>query len=191
MQPGRGLAAAAAGCLLLAALAFLPVARLLRYATLRISERGEVLFAVLPACVIAALLHERLVRGVLYGALGRRLPTGAAAPTVALLGALLPAYLRLTLLPRGPAPLSVLVGHAYLVETGLGLGLCWLALGTGRTVPGGLVLGGIWIARFGVEVTFHGGAVPLMELAAAWAAAVAVALVLSRPLAPFREEVFG
>ncbi len=191
MQPGRGLAAAAAGCLLLVALAFLPVARILRYATLNVSGRGEVLLAVLPTCLVAALLYERLVRGVLYGAFGRRLPIGAAAPTVALLGALVPAYLRLTLLPRGPAPLSVLVGHAYLVETGLGLGLCWLALGTGRTVPGGLALGGIWIARFGIEVTFHGGMVPLMELAAAWAATLAVALVLSRPLAPFREEVFG
>jgi hypothetical protein len=188
---GRGITAAAAGLFCLVALSFLPLARLLRYATLRGSGRGAILIAIVPSCFVAALLYERLVRGALYGALGRRLPAGVAAPVVALLGALLPAFLRLTLFPPGPAPLPVLVGHAYFVEVGLGFGLCWLALGTGSSVPGGLALGLVWVARFSVGVTFRGGVVPLMELAAAWAAALVVAAVLSRPLTPYREEVFG
>jgi len=193
VQPGTGrwLSAAAAGVFLLVALSFVPLARLLRYARVSGSERGAVLWAIVPLCVVAALVHERLVRGALYGALGRRLPVGTAAPVVALLGALLPAFLRLTLLPLGPARLPVLAGHAYLVEAGLGFGLCWLALGTGSAVPSGLALGALWGVRFSVALTFRGGVVPLMELAVAWAAALAVAAVLSRPLAPFREEVFG
>jgi len=109
----------------------------------------------------------------------------------ALLGALVPAALRLAILPRGGAPPVVLAGHALLVETGLGLALALLALGTGSTVPGGVAYGAIWAVRLGGAVTFHGAVVPVFETAAAWASALAVALVLARPLAPFREEVFG
>ncbi len=110
---------------------------------------------------------------------------------MAFLGAVLATYLRLTLLPRPSAPIVLATAHAWLVEAGLGLGLCLLALGTGSTVPGGVALGLVWVARFGLSVTFVGGVVPLMELAAAWASPVAVAAILSRPLAPWREELFG
>ena len=173
------------------ALAFEPLARVLRYATLGSAGRGATLVLIGAACLAAALLYERAVRGFLYGALGRTLPLGAAAPAVAVLGAALPAYLRLVLLPRPSAPVILAAIHVGLVETGLGLGLCLLALGTGTTVPGGLALGLLWVVRFGVAVTFVGGVVPLMELAAAWAAPLAVAAVLARPLTPWREELFG
>lgn len=189
--PERGLAAAAAGVCAVVALSFLPVARLLHYAKLGLSERGATLLWLAPLTILLALGYERIVRGSLYGALGKRLPVGAAAPVVALLGALVPAALRLSILPRGSAAPVVLAGHALLVETGLGLSLALLALGTGSTVPGGFSYGAIWAVRLATAVTFHGSVVPLFETAAAWASALAVALVLSRPLAPWREEVFG
>jgi len=144
-----------------------------------------------PAALAATLLYEALVRGVLYRAAGRRMAVGVAAPVVAFLGALLPAYLRLQLLPRAAAPLGVLAVQAFLVEAGLGLGLALLALGSGSAVSGGVAYGLLWVSRFGLAVTFVGGVVPLMEIAAAGLAPVAVALVLSRPLAPWREELFG
>jgi len=173
------------------ALSFLPVARLLHYAKVGFSERGAALVWIAPLAVLLALGYERVVRGSLYGALGKRLAVGNAAPVVALLGALVPAALRLAILPRGGAPPVVLAGHVLLVETGLGLALALLALGTGSTVPGGVAYGVIWAVRLGAAVTFHGAVVPVFETAAAWASALAVALVLARPLAPFREEVFG
>jgi hypothetical protein len=193
VQPaaGRGHAAAAAGAFLVVALSFAPLARLLRYATLGRARDGVELLLFVPACLAVALLHERIIRGWLYGALGRRLPVGTAAPLVAFLGAILATYLRLAVLPRPSAPIVLAAAHAWLVEAGLGLGLCLLALGTGSTIPGGVALGLVWSVRFGLSVTFVGGVVPLMELAAAWAAPVAVAAVLSRPLAPWREELFG
>ena len=189
--PERGLAAAAAGVFLLVALSFLPVARALHYAKIGLAERGAALAWMAPLAVVLALFYERIVRGSLYAALGRRLAVGNAAPVVALLGALVPAALRLAILPRGGAPPAVLAGHALLVETGLGLGLALLALGTGSSVPGGVAYGAIWVVRLGAAVTFHGAVVPVLETAAAWVSALAVALVLARPLAPFREEVFG
>lgn len=176
---------------LVVALSYAPVARFFRYATLGSSGRGAELLLLVPACVAAALLYERAVRGVLYGTLGRKLPVGAAAPLVALLGALLPAALRLGLLPGGPAPFPGLALHAVLVELGLGFGLCLLALGTGSTLPGGLALGLLWVSRFSVAVTFRGGVVPALELAAAWAAPFLTAAVLARPLTPWRRELFG
>ncbi len=188
---GRGFAAAAAGVLLVVALAYAPVARLLRYAILGISGRAAELLLLVPACVAAALLYEWAVRDALYRALGKRLPVGAAAPLVALLGAILPAFLRLELLPRSSARLGVLAGHAFLVEAGLGLALCLLALAAGSAVPGALAYGFLWIARFSLAVTFVGGVVPMMELAAAWASPVVLAFVLARPLAPWREELIG
>lgn len=193
MQPGRarGLAAAAAGVFLLVALSYMPIARLFHYATLHGSERDPALLVIAPGCLAAAILYEALVRGALYGALGRRLPVGAAAPVVAFLGAILPAFLRLELLPRGTARLGVLAGHAFLVEAGLGLALCLLALAARSAVPGALVYGVLWLGRFGLAITFVGGVVPMMELAAAWAAPLVLAFVLARPLAPFREELIG
>ena len=189
--PERGLAAAAAGVCAAVALCFLPVARALHYAKVGLAERGAALVWIAPLAVLLALGYERVVRGSLYGALGKRLAVGNAAPVVALLGALVPAALRLAILPRGGAPPVVLAGHALLVETGLGLALALLALGTGSTVPGGVAYGAIWAVRLGGAVTFHGAVVPVFETAAAWASALAVALVLARPLAPHREEVFG
>ena len=73
----------------------------------------------------------------------------------------------------------------------LGLGLAWLALGGGSTVPGALGLAAIWSVRLLVAVRFHGGVVPLLEILAAGLAALAVALVLYRPLAPHRDAVMG
>jgi hypothetical protein len=191
VQPGngRGLAAAASGVFLLVAASYVPLARLLRYATVGGSGRGAALLAVVPAALVATLLYERVVRGALYGALGKRLPTGAAAPLVALLGAVLPAFLRLELLPRSTASIKVLAGHAFLVEAGLGLALCLIALAAGSALPGAVGYGLLWVLRFGVGLTFVGGVVPLMELAAAWVAPLAVAVVLARPLEPFREEL--
>jgi hypothetical protein len=174
---------------LLVAASYVPLARYFHYATLGGSGRGAALFAIVPAALAATHLYERAVRGALYGVLGRRLPTGLAAPVMAILGAVLPAFLRLEFLPRSTAPFAVLVGHAFLVEAGLGLALCLLALGAGSTVPGGVAYGLLWALRFGVGLTFVGGVVPLMELAAAWAAPVAVAIALARPLAPYREEL--
>lgn len=174
---------------LLVAVSYVPLARLLHYAILGGSGRGAALLGIVPAALAAALLYERAVRGALYAALGKRLPTGAAAPAVAVLGAILPAVLRLAFLPRSTAPLTVLAVHAFLVEAGLGLALCLLALGTGSAVPGGFAYGLLWALRFGVGVTFVGGVVPLLELAAAWFAPIAVAIVLARPLAPYREEL--
>jgi hypothetical protein len=173
------------------ALSFLPVARLLHYAKIGLTERGAALVWMAPVALLFALGYERIVRGSLYAALGKRLPVGTAAPVVALLGALIPAALRLSILPRGGAVPVILAGHAFLVEAGLGLALALLALGTGSTVPGGFSYGAIWAVRLAAAVTFHGSVVPLFETAAAWASALAVALVLSRPLAPWREEVFG
>lgn len=167
------------------------MARLLHYAKLGVTERGAALLFLAPLAVLLALGYERVVRGSLYGALGKRLAVGNAAPVVALLGALVPAALRLAILPRGSAPPLVLAGHALLVETGLGLSLALLALGTGSTLPGGVAYGTIWAVRLAAAVTFHGAVVPVLETAAAWVSALAVALVLARPLAPFREEVFG
>ncbi|MFI5180199.1 MAG: hypothetical protein ACHQPI_02280 [Thermoanaerobaculia bacterium] len=188
---GRGRAAAAGGVFLLATISFVPVARILRYALVGDSGRGIALIFVVSACIVLALLYERLVRGTLYGSLQRALPVGAAAPTIALLGGLIPAAVRLFLLPRGPAPLPVLAGHAFLVEVGLGLALALLSLGTGSTVSGGIAYGLVWSVRFGLVLSFRGGVVPMMELAAAWIAPIAVALVLARPLRPWREELLG
>lgn len=176
---------------LLVAFSFVPLSRLFRYATVGVSGRGAALFVIVPVCLGAALAWEFAVRGALYGALGKRLPTGAAAPVVALLGALLPAFVRLELLPRGPAPVGVVAGHAYLVEAGLGLALCLLALAARSPLPGAVAYGLLWALRFGVGVTFVGGVVPMYELAAAWVSPVVLAFVLAGPLTPYREELIG
>ena len=188
---GRGFAAAAAGVFLLVAVSFVPLARILHYATLGGSGRGPALLLIAAVCLAAAILHETVVRGAIYGAFGRRLAVGAAAPIVALLGAILPAYLRLAFLPRGTAPPGVLVAHAFLVEAGLGLSLCLLALAAGRTLPGAVAYSFLWIGRFGLTVNYVGGVVPMMEVAAAWASPLVLAFVLARPLAPWREELMG
>ncbi len=185
-----GLALLAAVALAAVALSFLPIGRALRYATYYASD-GPGALLVVPVAVVAALLHERVVRGLLYDGLRRRLEPGLGAPAVAVAGALFPAALRLWLVPRPPAPLVVLALLAYLVEMLLGLGLAWLALGAGSTAPGALAMAAIWSVRLLVTVRFHGGVVPLLEVLAAGLSALAVALVLVRPLAPHRDAVMG
>lgn len=168
---------------------YLLLARLLHYATLSLSEDiGRVALLSIPILAVA-LVHERLVRGALYSALRARLHPGLAAPAVAFVGGLVLAALRLAFLPRARAPFAVLAVHALLVETLLGFGLAWLALGSGSTVPGGIALGLVWIVRLGAAHVFHGGVVPLLELIFALLAALAVAGILSRELAPHRAAV--
>ena len=67
----------------------------------------------------------------------------------------------------------------------------WLALGTGATWPGGAALSAIWLVKGTVPVAFHGRPVPVLELLAAALGAVAVALVLKKPLAPHRDALWG
>jgi hypothetical protein len=81
--------------------------------------------------------------------------------------------------------------HAFLVEYLLSLGLTWLALGTGSTRPGAFALAALWILRASFGVRFHGAPFPLMEMGAAFAAALLVAGVLSASLAPHRDRVLG
>jgi hypothetical protein len=185
-----GLALLAALALAAVALSFLPLGRALRYVTYYPSD-GPSVPAVILSTIPLALVHERVMRGLVYGVLRRRLEPGLGAPVVAIVGALLPAAVRLWLLPRPPAPLVVLALLAYLVEMLLGLGLAWLALGTGSTVPGALAVAAIWSVRLLVTVRFHGGVVPLLEIVAAGLSALTVALVLVRPLAPHRDAVMG
>jgi hypothetical protein len=162
----------------------LPAARVLRYATLHLSE--QVTRAVLLSVLALALapLYERLVRGSLYGALRRRLVPGLGAPAVAALGAFLPAALRLAVLPRPRAPFAVVAVHAYLVEAFLGLGLAFVALAFGSTIPGGLAAGLVWTIRALVVPVFHGGMVPVLELVSSALAAIGVAALLRKGLAP-------
>jgi hypothetical protein len=114
-----------------------------------------------------------------------------AAPVVAALGAIPVAGLRLWLAPRFAAPPLLAMAHAYLVAFALGLGLAWLALGTGATWPGGAALSAIWLVKGTVPVAFQGRPVPVLELLAAALGAVAVALVLKKPLAPHRDALWG
>jgi hypothetical protein len=144
-----------------------------------------------PVAVFGAFLFERVVRGTLYGWLRKKLPAGMAAPAVAGLGAIPVAAFRLYLAPRFEAPPAIAIAHAYLVASVLGLGLAWLALGTGATWPGGAALAAIWLVKGALPVAFHGRPVPLLELFATALGAVAVALVLMKPLAPHRNAIWG
>ncbi|MEO8585722.1 MAG: hypothetical protein ABI584_06155 [Acidobacteriota bacterium] len=185
------LAAAAAAALAFVALAYLPAARSLHYLSFsRDVDSGRLLWFA-PAAVIGAFLFERIVRGSFYGWLQKKLPAGMAAPVVAALGAIPVAALRLTLAPPLDAPPVIAIGHAYLVAFALGLGLAWLALGTGATWPGGSALAAIWLVKGALPASFHGRPVPLLELLAAVLAAVAVAVVLRKPLAPHRNAMWG
>jgi hypothetical protein len=131
------------------------------------------------------------VRGFLYDALRRRLPAGLGAPAIAVIGAILPAAARLVVWGRKGAAPALVAGHALLVGTLLGLGLAWLALGTGSTVPGGAGLATVWAGKLAVTVDYVGGVVPFLELLASALAATGVAVVLWRPLAPHRDKVMG
>ena len=193
MKPGvrPTLAATAAATLALVCLAYLPAARSLHYLSFSgdVDTRRLLWFA--PVAVLGAFLFERVVRGTFYGWLRTKLPAGMAAPVVAGLGAIPVAALRLYLAPRFEAPPAIAIAHAYLVASVLGLGLAWLALGTGATWPGGAALAAIWLVKGVLPVAFHGRPVPLLELFAAALGAVAVALVLMKPLAPHRGAIWG
>lgn len=187
-RPRLALVAAAVAAFALVASAYLPVGRALRYATLHGAwSVGLLLF--LPFVLAAAFVHETLVRGLLYGALRRRLAPGLAAPSVAALSGFVPSAVRLGFLPHPRAPWPILFGQTYLVEALLGLGLCWLALGASSPMPAGAALFLVWLARLLVTVVSHGGVVPFLELLAAALAPLAVALVLRGPLRPHRDAV--
>lgn len=174
----------------------LAAGRLLRYATLSPTDsagRAALTFALVAA---GAVMHEIAVRGVLYRALRARMTPGLAAPVVALVGAVAPAAVRLLVLPRPPAPFAVVAAQAYLVEALLGLGLAWIALArsdersaAAQTWPCAAALALVFAVRLFVVPVFHGGVVPLLELAAALLASLSVAAILSRPLAPHRAAV--
>ncbi len=193
MKPGVDATHAAGAAAILAAvsLSYLPIGRFLHY----LSFTGDVdlhrflWFA--PAAILGAFLFERVVRGTFYGWLRKKLPAGMAAPVVAAVGAVPVAALRLWLAPRFAAPPLLAITHAYLVAFVLGLGLAWLALGTGATWPGGAALSIIWLAKGTVPMAFHGRPVPILELVAAALGSVAVALVLKKPLAPHRNAMWG
>ena len=175
----------------LAALSYLPVARLMRYASFGGDVDAGRLAWLVPLAVVGAFVFERLVRGSFYGWLRRKLPAGLAAPAVAALGAVPMAAARLTFGARIDGPPILGLVHAYLVAFALGLGLAFLALGTGSTVPGGAALAAVWAVKAAAPVISHGRPVPLLELGAAALAAVAVALVLREPLAPHRDAMWG
>lgn len=176
---------------LVAALAFLPVGRLLHYATLGASERLGDFAWLAPAVVVGAFLHEALFRGAVYGALRRFLAPGFAAPCVAILGAVGLAALRVWALPAPRVSIAVIAGQAFAVEAALGFALALLALASGSFVPCGAALAALWLVRLGLHVGFRGGVVPVLEFFASLAAVAAVAAVMSRPLEPHREAALG
>ena len=176
---------------LAAALCFIPVARVLRYATVAFFTRPASWHLALLVALPAAFLHEALVRGRLYGWLQGKVRVGFAAPLAAFAGVLVPVALRLWLFPFPAVPRPLVVGQALFVELPISLALCLLALGSGRTLPCGAALFLLWAARVLVVPTFRGAPVPVMEVLAALLVPLAVALVLHRPLTPHREALEG
>lgn len=174
---------------LAAALAYLPAARALHYATIAVFTRPASWYYALPFVVLLALLHEALVRGVLYGALRRRVRAGLGAPLAAFAGVVAPVAARLWLFPFPAVPWPLVVGQAIVVELPLSLALCLLALATGRWLPGGVALSLLWTARIVIVPTFLGSPLPTLEILAAILAAAVVALVLHKPLTPHREAL--
>ena len=187
----RAPAFAAAAIFAVLALSYLPAARLLRYATLSGDIDVPRLLWVVPLAIAGAFVFERLVRGALYAWLRTKLPAGIAAPAVAALGAIPMVAARLAFGPHFDGPPILGFVHAYLVAFGLGLGLAFLALGTGSTVPGGAALAVVWSVKAAAPVISHGRPVPLLELLAAALAAASAAFVLREPLAPHRDAMWG
>jgi hypothetical protein len=187
----RAPALAAAAVFALAALSYLPAARFLHYASFSGDVDAARLAWLVPLAIAGAFAFERLVRGALYGWMRTKLPPGLAAPAVAALGAVPMAAARLAFGTRFDGPPILGLVHAYLVAIALGLGLAWLALGTGSTLPGGAALAAVWAAKAAAPVVSHGRPVPLLELLAAALAALAVALVLNKSLAPHRAAMWG
>lgn len=193
MEPpeSRAPAFAAAAVFALAALSYLPVARFLHYASFSGDVDAGRLAWLVPLAIAGAFIFERVVRGGLYSWLRAKLPPGLAAPAVAALGAIPMAAARLAFGARFDGPPVLGLVHAYLVAFGLGLGLAFLALGTGSTVPGGAALALVWSVKAAAPVVSHGRPVPLLELLAAAVAAAAAALVLHKSLAPHRAAMWG
>lgn len=193
MEPSerRAPAVAAAAVFVLVALAYLPTARLLHYASFGGDVDGPRLVWLVPLAVGGAFVFERLVRGSLYGWLRTKLPAGLAAPAVAALGAVPMSAARLTFGRHFDGPPILGIVHAYLVAFALGLGLAFLALGTRSTVPGGAGLAAVWAVKAAAPVVSHGRPVPLLELLAAALAAATMGIVLRKPLAPHRDAMWG
>lgn len=173
------------------ATAFLPLGYSLRYLTVQPRELPVSTALAVLAAIALSIPHEAFFRGFLYRSLGERMPSPAPALTIALLGTLLPLWVRLTVLPSPRVPQAVLISQAAFVEFFLSLGLTWLALGTASWIPPAAGLSVLWVMRLTLAPRFHGGVVPMMEVWAALLSTLAVALVLSRPLAPHREDLFG
>lgn len=187
----RAPALAAAAVFALVALSYLPAARFLHYASFSGDVDAARLAWLVPLAIAGAFVFERVVRGAFYGWLRAKLPPGLAAPAVAALGAIPMAAARLEFGTRFDGPPVLGLVHAYLVAFVLGLGLAWLALGTGSTLPGGGALALVWAVKAAAPVVSHGRPVPLLELLAAALAAAAAALVLHRSLAPHRAAMWG
>jgi hypothetical protein len=187
----RAPALAAAAVFALVALSYLPAARFLHYASFSGDVDAGRLAWLVPLAIAGAFVFERVVRGAFYGWLRAKLPPGLAAPAVAALGAIPMAAARLVFGGRFDGPPVLGLVHAYLVACALGLGLAWLALGTGSTVPGGAALALVWAVKAAAPVVSHGRPVPLLELLAAAVAAAAAALALHKSLAPHRAAMWG
>jgi hypothetical protein len=185
------LAAGAAFAFAVAALSYLPAARLLHYASFSGDVDASRLVWLVPLAIAGAFAFERIVRGPFYGWLQAKLPAGLAAPAVAALGAIPMAAARLAFGARFDGPPVLGLVHAYLVAFALGLGLALLALGTRSTVPGGAALAAVWAVKAAAPVVSHGRPVPLLELLAAAPAAATAAFVLKKPLAPHRDAMWG
>lgn len=184
-------AAGAALAFAAAALSYVPVARFLHYASFSGDVDAARLMWLVPLAIAGAFAFERVVRGAFYGWLRAKVPAGLAAPAVAALGAIPMAAARLAFGAHFDGPPVLGLVHAYLVAFALGLGLAWLALGTGSTLPGGAALAAVWAVKAAAPVVSHGRPVPLLELLAAVVAAAAAALVLYKPLAPHRDAMWG
>ena len=176
---------------LAAALSYLAAARALHYATISFFTRPAAWHVALLLAVPAALLHEKLVRGLLYGALRARVRPGFGAPLAALAGVVVPTAVRLWLFRFPAVPWPLVAAQAFLVELPLSFALCFLALATGRTLPSSAALFLLWAARVAIVPTFRGSPLPTLEILAAILAAVVVPLVLHKPLAPHREALEG
>jgi len=188
---GRAPALAAGVVFAVAALSYLPVARFLHYASFSGDVDPVRLAWLVPLAAAGAFVFEKIVRGALYAWLRRKLPAGLAAPAVAALGAIPMVAARLAFGARFDGPPILGLVHAYLVAFALGLGLTFLALGTGSTVPGGAALAVVWSVKAAAPVISHGRPVPLLELLAAALAAASAAVVLREPLAPHRDAMWG
>ena len=104
---------------------------------------------------------------------------------------MVPELIARELLVHPDVPILLLYVQGFVVEALLGLGLCWIALGTSSWIPGGVALGLLWALRLSTIVVFHGAVLPVFEMIAAAAAGGFAALALYKPLKPHRELLMG